>query len=144
MINIQPSLNPTPNPYAMSKFESPGTYIDQNFLAPHSYALRKVKLQLTWSQLAFLALVCSEYFRNGGRRSGIAELATLYGAYKISEKLRLRVIRGRAYQIVNLTLNMAEAFTIYQILTGTDFADFAIYEANISSMIIGEIDKQTI
>ena len=105
-------------------------------------ALRKVKLKLTWQQLGSLAMITALYTHRC-RPDGVSELANLYTAYKLSEKMRLKIMRT-PQPVVRLNLTMPEAAAINEVLAGTDFAEYAIYEGNLALRIIAEIDKQTV
>lgn len=105
-------------------------------------ALRKVKLKLTWQQLGSLAMITALYTHRC-RPEGINELATLHIAYKLSDKLRLKMMRS-PQALVKLSLSMPEAAALNEVLAGTDFAEYAIYEGNLALRIIAEIDKQTV
>jgi hypothetical protein len=104
-------------------------------------ALRKVKLKLTISQLRSLAVIVQSYVSRQ-KAKGLFELADLYDAYMLSEKLRTKMLSGQLK--VNLTLKMSEARALYNVLDNTEFAVFAIYENNLAFFIISEIDKQTV
>jgi hypothetical protein len=105
-------------------------------------ALRKVKLKLTWQQLGSLAMITAMYTHRC-RPDGVSELATLHTAYKLSDKLRMKMMRS-PQAVVKLGLTMPEAAVLNDVLAGTDFAEYAVYEANLALRIIAEIDKQTV
>lgn len=105
-------------------------------------ALRKIKLKLTWQQLGSLAMITALYTHRC-RPDGVNELSTLHTAYKLSDKLRLKMMRS-PQAVVKLGLTMPEAAALNDVLTGTDFAEYAVYEANLALIIISEIDKQTV
>lgn len=104
-------------------------------------ALRKVKIKLSISQLRCLAVIVQMQV-NRQKAKGLYELADLYDAYLLSEKLRGKMITGQLK--INLSLKMNEARALYNVLDSTEFADFAVYEANLAFYIISEIDKQTV
>lgn len=105
-------------------------------------ALRKVKLKLTWQQLGSLAMITTLYTHRS-RPEGINELATLHTAYKLSEKMRIKIMRT-PQPVVRLNLTMPEAAALTEVLDSTRFEEFAVYEINLAMWVIGEIDKQTV
>lgn len=105
-------------------------------------ALRKVKLKLSWQQLGSLAMITAMYTHRC-RPDGVNQLSTLHIAYKLSDKLCLKMMRS-PQAIVNLCLTMPEAAALNEVLTGTEFEQYAIYESNLALRIIAEIDKQTV
>ncbi|MPL87602.1 hypothetical protein SDC9_33603 [bioreactor metagenome] len=105
-------------------------------------ALRKVMLRLTWQQLGSLALITATYTHRC-RPDGVGELANLYTAYKLSEKMRLKIMRT-PQPVVRLNLTMPEAAALSEVLDSTCFGEFAVYEINLAMWVIGEIDKQTV
>ncbi len=105
-------------------------------------ALQKVKLRLTWQQLGSLAMITALYTHRC-RPDGVSELANLYTAYKLSEKMRLKIMRT-PQPVVKLNLTMPEAAALTEVLDSTCFEEFAVYETNLAMWVIGEIDKQTV
>lgn len=106
-----------------------------------SNALRKVKLKLTRQQLGSIAVILQMHVHKL-KPTGLYELAHMHEAYKLAEKLRLKMMRNP--ERVKLSLTMPEAAALYDVLDNTEFADFAQYENNLALYIIMEIDKQTV
>jgi hypothetical protein len=131
--------------YSIQKASSgellPAHMMPADTLSSLTAALRKVKLKLTISQLRSLAVIVQMHV-NRQKAKGLFELADLYEAYLISEKLRNKMISGATK--VNISLKMSEARALYNVLDNTEFAHFAVYESNLAFYIISEIDKQTV
>lgn len=104
-------------------------------------ALRKIKIKLTMSQLQSLTVIVKSHVSRQ-KAKGLFELADLYDAYMLSEKLRTKMLSRQLK--VSLNLKMSEARALYNVLDNTEFAEFAIYENNLAFYIISEIDKQTV
>jgi len=119
----------------------PAHMMPADTLSSITAALRKVKIKLTISQLRSLAVIVQMHV-NRQKAKGLFELADLYDAYHIGEKLRTKMISGATK--VNISLKMSEARALYNVLDNTQFADYAIYEYNLAFYIISEIDKQTV
>lgn len=121
----------------------PAHLMPEHTLLSLTRAMRKVILKLTWQQFGSLAMITSLYPNRCPQPGSVEELAVLHMAYKLSERLRQRMMRGPV-PIVKISLSMPEAAALNGLLSGTDFADYAVYEANLALRIIAEIDKQTV
>lgn len=104
-------------------------------------AIGKVKLKLSRQQLGSIAMIMQVHTHKA-RPKGVFELAQLHEAYKLAEKLRIRLMRNPEH--VKLNLNMTEAAALYNVMDCTEFAKFAQYESNLALMVIMEIDRQTV
>jgi hypothetical protein len=119
----------------------PAHLMPEHTLLSLTRAMRKVKIKLTIAQLRTLAVIVQSYV-SMQNVAGVDDLADLYDAYVLSEKLRGKMIGDRLN--VNLSLKMNEARSLYCVLTYTEFAKFAVYEKNLALYIISVIDKQTV
>lgn len=106
-----------------------------------SGALKKVKLKLTRQQLGSIAIIMQMHVHEL-KPTGLYELAHMHEAYKLAEKLRLKMMRNP--DKVRLSLTLPEAAALYDVMDSTEFAEFAQYESNLALYIIMEIDKQTV
>ncbi|MFH1121777.1 MAG: hypothetical protein V1775_18295 [Bacteroidota bacterium] len=107
-----------------------------------SRSLGKVKIKLTDQQFRSLVQVVALNVARTRETKGLFLLADLRELYLLSEKLKRRMLSHKSE--FTLSLNMTEAAALYMCLDNTEFAEFAIYESNLSLFIIQEIDKQTV
>lgn len=119
----------------------PAHLMPEHTLLSLTRAMRKVKIKLTIAQLRTLAVIVQSYV-SMQNVAGVDDLADLYDAYVLSEKLRGKMIGDRLN--VNLSLKMNEARALYCVLIYTEFTKFAVYESNLALYIISVIDKQTV
>lgn len=106
-----------------------------------SAALRKVKLKLTRQQLGSIAVIMQMHVHKL-KPAGLYELAHMHDAYRLAEKMRLKMMRNP--ERVKLSLTLTEAAALYDVMDNTEFADFAQYESNLALYIIMTIDEQTV
>lgn len=119
----------------------PAHLMHEHTLMSLKSCLKKVKLKLSVQQLRSVAVIVQSHIARQ-RPAGIYALADMFEVYKLSDKLRQKVLK--ASDTTKLSLTMSEARALYDVLDVTEFQEFAKYEATLAFAIIAEIDKQTV